>query len=175
VASGGARANSGPPPNPESLRQDRADVKAGWVTLSAAGRQGPVPEWPLAAPMCEQELVDEDGKKTYEYVLDVATEKRELLVWSRQWKRPQAIMWERNGQEEEVALYVRTLVAAEDAGAKANVRTLVKQQQEALGLSLPGLARNGWKIAEVPKDDGAAKPAVKRAGMTVIKGGKDSA
>lgn len=175
MAKGGARAHSGPAPDPESLRQDRADVKAGWITLPAAGRQGPVPEWPLAAPMCERELVDEDGKKTYETVLDVDTEKRELLVWSRQWSRPQAIMWERNGQEEEVALYVRTLVAAEDARAKANVRTLVKQQQEALGISLPGLARNHWKIAEMPKDDDASKPAVKRAGMTVIKGGKGAA
>lgn len=174
MASGGARANSGPPPNPESLRQDRADVKAGWVTLPAAGRQGAVPEFPLAAPMCERVLADEDGKKTYEHVLDVASEKRELLVWSRQWKRPQAIMWERNGQEEEVALYVRTLVQAEDAEAKANVRTLVKQQQEALGLSLPGLARNHWRIAEMPQEDKSAKPAVKRAGMTVIKGGKDT-
>jgi hypothetical protein len=121
--------------------------------------------------MIERALEDEDGKKTYEYVLDVETEKRELLVWSRQWKRPQAIMWERNGQEEEVALYVRTLVAAEDAGAKANVRTLVKQQQEALGLSLPGLARNHWRIAELPKEDDSGKRAVKKAGFKIIEGG----
>lgn len=173
MAKGGARANSGPAPDPNSLRQERADVQAGWVTLPAAGRRGPVPEWPLAAPLVERELVDEDGKKSYEVVLDVDTEKRELLVWSRQWKRPQAIMWERNGQEEEVALYVRTLVAAEDAGAKANVRTLVKQQQEALGLSLPGLARNRWRIAEVPKAD-EKTPVAQRAAFKVIPGGGDT-
>jgi hypothetical protein len=115
-------------------------------------------------------LEDEDGGKTIEEVLDVDTERRELLVWSRQWVRPQAVMWETNGQEEEVALYVRTLVAAERADAKANVRTLVKQQQEALGLSIPGLARNRWKIAEKPKADEAPR-SVARAGFKIIEGG----
>lgn len=56
-------------------------------------------------------------------------------------------MWEANGQAVEVALYVRTLKDAERSKAPVSVRTLVKQQQEALGISLPGLARNRWIIA----------------------------
>lgn len=56
-------------------------------------------------------------------------------------------MWEANGQAVEVALYVRTLKDAERPKAPVSVRTLVKQQQEALGISLPGLLRNRWIIA----------------------------
>lgn len=65
-------------------------------------------------------------------------------------------MWERNGQELEVALYVRSLVAAEQMDASVAARTLVRQQQEALGLSVPGLARNRWKIGG---DEPRSKPA----------------
>lgn len=67
-------------------------------------------------------------------------------------------MWERNGQEVEVAMYVRSLVAAEKRDASTNARTLVRQQQESLGISLPGLARNHWKIADAdPEHKGARK------------------
>jgi hypothetical protein len=38
-----------------------------------------------------------------------------LIVWAGEWRRPQAVMWERFGQELEVALYVRCLVRAEQA------------------------------------------------------------
>lgn len=56
-------------------------------------------------------------------------------------------MWERNGQAVEVAMYVRTLVVAERPAASMSSRILLRQQQEALGLSLPGLARLRWRIA----------------------------
>lgn len=102
-------------------------------------------------------------------------------MWRRQWKRPQAIEWERNGQEEEVALYVRALVRAEEHDAPAAARTLVRQLQESLGLSLPGMQRLRWHIGE-PKsfaldaEEGAKKPRTKRgtparARFKVIDGG----
>lgn len=131
---GGARARSGPAPDPQALRRDR-DADS-WVTLPAEGRKGKPPAWPLSA-----------------------RSKRETTLWSREWKRPQAVEWERNGQEVEVALYVRSLVAAERLDAPTNLRTLVKQQQEALGISLPGLARNRWRIG-----DSALKREVAKAG-----------
>ena len=56
------------------------------------------------------------------------------------------MQWERNGQHLEVALYVRAVIAAEKPNAAANARALVLRQQEALGISLPGLARNRWRI-----------------------------
>lgn len=82
-----------------------------------------MPEWPLAAAVT-----------------------RELDLWAGEWRRPQAVMWERNGQELEVAMYVRSLVDAESHDASVASRTLLKQLQEALGLSIPGMLRNRWRI-----------------------------
>lgn len=93
--------------------------------LPAAGRQGPAPAWPLS-------------DQTH----------REAVLWEREWRRPQAVLWERNGQESEVAMYVRCFATAEALNATVAARTLVRQQQEALGLSLPGLQRLRWRIAE---------------------------
>jgi hypothetical protein len=127
MAKGGARAHSGPPPDPNALRRERDG--GDWKTLSAAGRAGDPPSWPLTR----------------------AT-RREMQIWKREWARPQALEWERNGQELEVALYVRSVRMAEMPKAPTNARVLVKQQQEALGLSLPGLLRNKWRI-EVVSDE----------------------
>lgn len=124
--SGGARAHSGPPPDPAALRRDRND-DAGWIHLPAEGRQGEPPAWPLSRPT-----------------------RRELVLWSQEWARPQAIMWERNGQALEVAMYVRTVKDAERPKAAVAARTLVRQQQETLGISLPGLHRNRWLIDAEP-------------------------
>ena len=148
---GGARATSGPPPDPHALRRDR-DKPGDWETLAAEGRQGPAPEWPLSQ-----------------------VSKRESDLWKREWERPQAVVWERNGQEIEVAMYVRTLVAAEKKDAAANVRTLTKQQQEALGISLPGLSRNKWRIesADAERSDGPARvaPPSAKHRFKVVEGG----
>ena len=122
---GGARARSGQAPDPEALRRER-DKPGDWTTLPAEGRAGDPPEFPLA---------DES--------------EREAVLWAREWRRPQAVMWERNGQELEVAMYVRTVALAERRDAPVNARTLVRQQQEALGLSMPGLLRNRWRIGTV--------------------------
>jgi hypothetical protein len=139
VTSGGARARSGPAPDPHALRRDRPSDQAGWTHLPAQGRQGSAPRWPLSR----------------------AT-RRELDLWEIEWRRPQAIMWEANHQEVEVALYVRTLRDAERPKAPVSVRTLVKQQQEALGVSLPGLLRNRWIIANTA--EAAARPTVVAGG-----------
>lgn len=147
VAKGGARARSGPAPDPDALRRDRASDADGWVTLPAAGRQGDAPAWPFETQS-----------------------EREGVLWVGEWRRPQAVVWERNGQELEVALYVRSLIAAESRDAATMARTLVRQQQEALGLSIPGLLRNRWRIAEVAAVDAqVAAPARNR--LKVVQGG----
>lgn len=115
--------------------------------LPAAGREGAAPVWPL------------DGESD-----------RELVLWVAEWRRPQAVMWERNRQELEVALYVRSLVVAEKLEASTNSRTLVKQQQEALGISLPGLFRNRWRI-EVVAERSAASSGPARSRLKVVPGG----
>jgi hypothetical protein len=142
MPSGGARSRSGPPPDPNALRRDRPSDQAGWITLPAE-RTGPVPDWPLGVPPSPVELTH----------------------WGRAWCTPQATQWEANGQEVEVALYVRSLAEAELPGAAANLRNLVKQLQENLGLSYVGLQRFRWKIADstaataTPAKSPAARPA----------------
>jgi hypothetical protein len=149
MAKGGARARSGPAPDPNALRRDRDG--GDWVTLPVDGRAGAAPSFPLKDPT-----------------------ERELELWSGEWARPQAVMWERNGQALEVAMYVRSLADAELSRATVAARTLVRQQQEALGLSLPGLSRNRWRIGEV--EEGAPRRAVAgksaRDKFKVVAGGR---
>lgn len=122
MTSGGARARSGPPPDRNALRNGRSG--ADWIRLPASGRAGEPPAWPLAP------------KATT----------RERQIWAELWKTPQALMWEAKGQELQVALYVRSLREAERPGASVASRTLLLRQEEYLGLSEPGLARNHWVI-----------------------------
>lgn len=130
---GGARTRSGPSPDPNALHRERDDGE--WVTLPAVGRSGEPPEWPLVEPT-----------------------DRELALWAREWARPQALMWERQGQELEVALYIRNLVAAEDHGAAVNRGTLVRQMKDSLGLTTPGLRSNRWRIKSADDGQKSAEP-----------------
>lgn len=145
MAKGGPRPNSGPPPDPNALRRDRPSDAAGWLTLPADGRDGAPPEFPLSNQT-----------------------ERECVFWEREWRRPQAVEWERNGQEVEVALYVRALADAEKPNASVAGRTLVKQLQESLGVSLPGLARNRWRI------DGDTQAPTQKASKRRAVSGKSS-
>lgn len=120
---GGARVGSGRPPDPNALRRDRKD-DASWTRLPAKGREAPTPPWPLS------EAND-----------------RELALWSVFWAKPQAILWEKNGQLHEVAMYVRTFAEAERPNAPANLRTLVKQQGDALLLTIPAMRQARVTIA----------------------------
>lgn len=115
MASGGARARSGPAPDPNALRRDRKD-DASWLTLPADGRKGSAPAFPLLEP-----------------------DARELQLWNEFWAKPQAILWERNAQTYEVALHVRTFFEAERADAPSALRTLVRQQADALLLTIPSM------------------------------------
>jgi len=71
------------------------------------------------------------------------------------------------GQEIEVALYVRNLAQFELPGAPVNLGTLVRQQADALGLTIPGLRSHRWKIAAgqagVKRDETAPKATMARA------------
>lgn len=145
MTAGGARGRSGPPPDPNALRRDRKADQASWITLPKS-RLAPAPDWPLA----------------------IAASEAEQMHWDRLWRTPQADQWEKNGAEYEVALYVRSLAEAEIPGAAANLRTLVKQQQEGLGLSLVGLAVRRWRIADdapvTPIAATASGPAARPSG-----------
>lgn len=123
MPSGGARVNSGPAPDPNALRRDRKS-DGEWLTLPSEGRTGVAPGWPL------------------ETVTD-----RELSLWETMWRKPVAILWERDGQLEYVALYVRAFVEAEQIGAPTASRTLVKQLAGELLLTIPAMYSAHVKIA----------------------------
>lgn len=142
MASGGARANSGPAPDPNALRRDRKS-DGEWLTLPSEGRAGVAPEWPL----------------------DTVTD-REARLWETLWTRPVAILWERDRQVEYVALYVRTFVEAESIGAATALRTLVKQLAGELLLTIPAMHSARVKIAAdqlAEKRDETPEPRPKSA------------
>src|SRR5690606_16164860 len=125
MARGGARARSGPAPTSmDRSHKAKADTQ-GWVTLPPDGRDGPLPPWPLTSPS-----------------------DREMELWERLWEKPQAIMWERLSQDFEVASYVRLLARDESPRSSAIIWGQVKQLAESLGLSVSGMQRNRWTIAE---------------------------
>ena len=133
MASGGARARSGPPPDPNALRRDRQSDADGWLTLPAEGRTDPAPNWPMPS----------------------AASDAELAFWAKLWAKPEALEWERLGLDDEVALYVRRHLEATERDSPANLSNLVKQLAENLGLTVPGLLRLRWKIGELASAGGA--------------------
>lgn len=143
MAKGGARARSGPAPDPNALRRERDAGE--WTELPDAGREGDPPVWPLTEPT-----------------------PRELELWAAEWRRPQAIMWERNGQQLEVAMYVRAVVDAESPRASVSARTLVRQQMDSLGLTVPGMRTNRWKIVRESQPQTSAQTGA-AAGRTRAK------
>ena len=125
----GGQFRSGRTPDPNALRRDRPSDAATWTHLSASGRAGDPPKWPLPYPT-----------------------RREKDIWAEEWARPQALMWEAAQQQREVALYVRTLVLAERAKAPITARRLARQQADALGLTIPGLRTLRWIIDVAPSE-----------------------
>lgn len=145
---GGTRIGAGRPAEPNALRRDRKSDTMTWARLPAEGRLGDPPDWPLTR----------------------ATG-REKLLWAQEWTRPQAAMWEANHLEREVALYVRALRLAEAAKATTNLRTLVRQYMDGLGLSLRGLKEQRWIIEEQAIAGGP--PAVEQDTEALADPGKD--
>jgi hypothetical protein len=156
MPSGGARVTSGPPPDPNALRRMRPGDSAGWTELPAEGRSGRAPRWPL------------DGHSP-----------RERVLWRELWKRPQAVMWEKLDQRYEVALFARNLERAEQPMASVELQKVVRQYLDSLGLSVSGMLRNRWRLAETatvaaaaPKAS-AASVASARSRLTALRGGQD--
>ena len=67
----GARTVSGPPPDPNSRRQQTKAQASGWIDLPAGGRDGDAPAWPFRE--CEP---------------------GEIEAWDELWRSPQAVAWE---------------------------------------------------------------------------------
>ncbi len=188
---GGARLNSGPPPDPNALRRDRPSDKAGWTMLPASGREGPTPEWPLSPDItvraklvvAERERddllaeIDAGNEKrgadrklerlgeriaTLELLIE-GTEQAEKVLWAELWRTPQAVAWESLLWTREVAMYVRLSVAAEfgDLDSLKEAR----MWSDRLGMNPNALLRNRWKIEQVSTPAPAAE-TTKSGGRT---------
>ncbi|WP_146070213.1 hypothetical protein [Arthrobacter sp. GMC3] len=75
---------------------------------------------------------------------------REAELWEILWAQGQAPAWLLDSQEFAVALYVRLLTVVESSmGVKsAPLLAELRRQQEMLGLSTDGLAKNKWRFRE---------------------------
>ncbi len=178
---GGARVNSGPPPDPNALRRDRKEDQAGWTMLPASGRDGRTPKWPLPPDVrlsAALELAERE-REVIEAQLDSGDAPRgaaaklskldqriaelqarlrvlggmEVELWKSLWKTPQAVAWERLRWTREVALYVRWQVQAELGDLEAGKEA--RQWSDRLGLNPTALLRNRWRIVDaVPARSG---------------------
>lgn len=134
----GGHARSGPAPDPNALRRDRAGDKD-WLTLPAVGFKGDVPDCPLPT-----------------------ASGAELALWSRLWKKPQASMWAHLELEYQVAAYVRAYlrsIAAEDA--PVGLIAPVLRMEAELGLSTVGMNALRWKFSADEVGEKRAAPAKK--------------
>lgn len=156
--SGGARLRSGPAPDPNALRRDRD--KNDWTTLPSEGRLESPPPWP-----------EEISKPSIE----------ELALWNRLWHKPQALVWEMDGVEDSVALYVRAYLEACKPGASAPTRTVVRQMADALLLTIPALYAARFKIAPTktepevdPRHPATPRRSTARNLLTVVEPVRDA-
>lgn len=151
---GGARAHSGPPPDPNALRRLRKD-DAGWTTLPSEGRGKPAPEWPLVEPSS-----------------------RELELWDTWWAEPVAILWERAHSLHYVAFTVRMFAEAEQPKARTEDRKSLNQMMANLYLTPDAQLRARIRIATdetaEKREQKAATPPKRssaRDRMKVVSGG----
>lgn len=149
---GGARSRSGPPPDPNALRRLRKD-DAEWTTLPAEGRTAPAPDWPLT---------EATG--------------RELVLWERWWRKPEALIWEVDDSTDYVALTVRMFAEAEVEKASAENRKTVRMMMADLYLTRDAKDRARIRIAAdevTPRREEQAPPkrSSARDRMKVVSGG----
>jgi len=183
VPKGGARINSGPPPDPNALRRDRPSDRDGWTLLPAGGYAGTVPAWPLLDDVSlsadrdvaldrAQRLTDDlaaaedrDRVKLRKQLesanLRIAVLDRQLdaqrdlegTVWGELWRTPQAAVWVCQGWSRDVAQYVRHKVLGE-LGSLNDAKE-ARQWSDRLGLNPAAMLRNRWRIA--PDEVGARR------------------
>lgn len=171
MASGGARAKSGPAPSPTSGVSDRRGLT--FKTLPADGYDGPVPNFPMDPPH-PPDVRDSEVAETESAGLQAI----EARLWEHVWTLPQAAAWASEPwRVYTVAQWVRLAALCETGWAKAADRTAMLRFQEEIGLTGPGLARNGWVIGDGGKAESRPSPARRRSsrdriGLKVVDGGR---
>lgn len=146
MTSGGARARSGPPKNPNSRTSERAGYTL--MSLPNSGYDGKPPRFPLADYRIEN-ITNDDGR-VYDEEGSQSFKRRERKLWRELWKTSQACAWSLPQYQYmvyDVAMYCRLMVISETSTAKAADRALIPRYADRIGMSAAGLASLGWKIA----------------------------
>lgn len=144
MVSGGARARSGPAPDPYSGRSERRNIKLADLPQSY---DGVVPKYPLKK--YEITAKTEDGDV---FVLEKESRRfnaREKEIWAWLWTFPQANAWalpQYSFLLPEIALYCRQYVLCESSSATTADRGLLPRYADRIGLSHDGMTRLGWRV-----------------------------
>lgn len=148
MTSGGARSRSGPAPDPNALRRDRAD-DAGWTVLPVEGFAGEVPKFPLSRiSVYYTEYENNKPKRVFDEEGTLQRREDELELWATLWAKQQAFMWAKLHLEYEVAAYVRAYIESTGADSNSGLKTAALRMAAEIGLSLPGMHSLRWKFAE---------------------------
>lgn len=123
MTSGGARTRSGPMADPNALKRDFD--RREWTRLPKTGCTLDPPEWP-----------HEHGEPSV----------RELALWQRLWKTPQAIVWHNDGAADMVVVYIRALLQATKPQAGPGILASFRQYGEQLLLTIPALRAQRYYI-----------------------------
>ena len=117
-----------PGPIPKPPAQTRRPNRGGAFTyLPADGRRGKPPPWPLGQPT-----------------------PRELEVWRRLWRLPQAAAWEVGSAFDiTIARYAWLKVSTEGDPTAALLGEL-RQMEDRLGLNPVSMARLRWQVVDEP-------------------------
>jgi hypothetical protein len=184
---GGARVNSGPPPDPNALRRDRASDRNGWTVLPEEGYSGAIPEWPLIpdvtaeanrdfALKCAEDLVDElaeaeDARTRAALKKKLETANRTVTVLDRQieaQKELEQTLWNDLWRTPQAVVWF-SLGWTRDVAQYARHKTRAelgslddakeaRQWSDRLGLNPAAMLRNRWKIGPAAAPAPATKP-----------------
>lgn len=155
MPSGGARSRSGPMRDPNALRRGRKD-DGQWITLPLE-RTDEAPDWPLTDPT-----------------------PREMVLWERWWRKPEAFLWEADGTVDYVALTVRMFAEAEVEKASAENRKTVRMMMADLYMTRESKDRARIRVVAdelaEQREEAAERPQIPSARdrMKVINGGGGS-
>jgi hypothetical protein len=143
----GTNTNSGPPPDPNSLKTAKRGLT--FTALPAAGYDGEIPPFPLpAVPIYDIWWEDKERHKVLDEEATEARHDREFQLWEWAWRTPQAAAWAAEPwRQNSVALWVRTAAICESGDATAADKNSLHRFADQIGLTPAGLAFNGWKIS----------------------------
>jgi len=188
---GGARVNSGPPPDPNALRRDRPSDKDGWTLLPANGYTGEVPGWPLLEDItmaAERDLALEKAQNITDELaaLDVGRERTQLQRKLEATNRVIAILdrrldaqreletavWSAMWRTPQAAVWIRQgwirdvaqYVRHKVLGELGSINDAkeARQWSDRLGLNPAAMLRNRWRIA--PDEVGAKRTTAADSG-----------